>query len=267
MTARWLSDLRARANRPPRTPREALFAAESQIGSVEAGFLHQISVEPSQDGREQLLKKEHDNSCSWHLQGNATAALHAVAVALRQAGLAGAWRDEQLAVTDSAGRRIGTVERAAVRPLGIATQAVHLLAQTPDGRHWAQQRAWNKSNDPGMWDTLVGGMVAANDTLDTALQRETREEAGLHLADLQGLAHGGHLLVRGPSVEAGGAGYVLEQIDWYRCIVPDGLLPVNQDGEVAQFALMDEAELMQALQRGRFTPDASLLLAALLNLD
>jgi len=26
---------------------------------------------------------------------------------------------------------------------------------------WVQQRALDKANDPGLWDTLMGGMVSA----------------------------------------------------------------------------------------------------------
>ncbi len=266
MKARWLSELRARASRPPRKAREPLWAGTSLIGSVEAGFMHKISLQPNEYGHEQLLKKEHGAACSWHLQGDATAALNAVAIALRDAGLAGAWRGEQLAVHDSTGCRIGTIERAAVRSLGIATHAVHLLAQTGDGRHWVQQRAWNKSTDPGLWDTLMGGMVTADDRQDTALRRETWEEAGLHLADLLDVGYGGCLRISGPSDDGDGSGYVVERIDWYHCTVPDGVVPVNQDGEVEQFALMDEADLLHALQQGQFAPDASLLLATRLNL-
>ena len=74
-------------------------------------------------------------------------------------------------------KTIGQVERGAVRPLGIATQAVHLVGHAADGRIWVQQRALNKANDPGLWDTLMGGMVSAADTVATALVRETWEEA------------------------------------------------------------------------------------------
>ena len=42
----------------------------------------------------------------------------------------------------------------------------------------------------------------------------------------------------GPPTRAA-RGYVVEYIDWYRCVVPEGVVPVNQDGEVAQFRLMD----------------------------
>ena len=161
---------------------------------------------------------------------------------------------------------MGTIERAAVRPLGITTHAVHLAAKTFDGRHWVQQRALNKSNDPGLWDTLMGGMVSAADTLQTAPQRETWEEAGLHIADVQGLHYGGRLTTRRPAVDGNGAGYVVEHIDWYVCTVPDGLVPLNPDGEVAQFALMDGPDLIAAMQRGDFTLEATLILTGVMGL-
>ena len=107
-----------------------------------------------------------------------------------------------------------------------------------------QQRARNKSNDPGLWDTLMGGMVSAADTLQTALQRETWEEAGLHIAGVERLRYGGRLTTKRPAVDGNGAGYVVEHIDWYCCTLSDGLIPLNQDGEVAQFALMDGTDVI-----------------------
>jgi hypothetical protein len=71
---------------------------------------------------------------------------------LRAARRCGPWRDEQLRGRHP-GQRLGTVERGAVRVLGLATQAVHLVGVAPDGRHWVQQRALDKPNDPGLWDT------------------------------------------------------------------------------------------------------------------
>ena len=109
-------------------------------------------------------------------------------------------------------------------------------------------------------DTLMGGMVSSTDTLETALVRETREEAGLHKADLQGLRHGGRLNTRRPASDGNGAGYVVENIDWYVCTVPDGIAPINQDGEVEQFALMGVAQLLEAIRRGQFTLEAALIL-------
>ena len=266
LDADWLRKLRASANMPPLRPRVPLWAGVSAIGSVETDFLNQKALQPFLYGREQLLKEEQPSALGWRLLGDVSTSLDQLAKALHSAGLGGAWRGEQLAVHDQFGHLKGRVERAAVRPLGIATQAVHLAACTAGGRHWVQQRALNKSNDPGLWDTLVGGMVSSTDTIETALERETWEEAGLTLNRLQNVAQGGVLSIRKPSQDGNGAGYVVESIDWYTCTVPDGMVPVNQDGEVAQFRLMMPAEVIAALQRDEFTTEAALILVEVLGL-
>lgn len=210
-----------------------------------------------------LFKEEQNGTVTgWVLTGDVSAGLNALALALHQAGLAGAWRDEQLAVAGPAGDVLGTVERAAVRPLGLTTHAVHLVGWAADGRIWVQQRALTKSNDPGLWDTLMGGMVPASDTLQQALARETWEEAGLQLAQLRDLRHGGRCSFRGPAQDGAGTGYVVEHIDWFTCTVPDGVRPVNQDGEVAQFALLEPGEVLRRMQRDEFTLEAAVILAS-----
>ncbi len=86
----------------------------------------------------------------------------------------------------------------------------------------------------------MGGMVSAADTLEQALARETYEEAGLDVAQLQQLQHGGHVAFACPSDEVkGGVAYMRERIDWFSAVVPDGLEPRNQDGEVQQFQCID----------------------------
>ena len=259
----WLQALRVSAVVPPLRPRVPLWAGQSVIGSVEPGLLNQKALHDLLEAFNeagQLLKEEHPLELGWRLLGDVTISLNLLARALHGAGLAGEWRNEQLAVHDQFEHLKGTVERAAVRPLGIATAAVHLVGQTPDGCHWVQQRSHKKSNDPGLWDTLMGGMVSSLDTVETALERETWEEAGLKIATLQNVTHGGRVLTRRPSPEGNGAGYVIEDIDWYRCTVPEGVMPVNQDGEVEQFRLMEAVELVAALQRGEFTTEAALIL-------
>ena len=52
----------------------------------------------------------------------------------------------------------------------------------------------------------------------------------------------------------------------YVATVPVGMMPNNQDGEVAQFALMDEAQLLAAMQRGEFTLEAALIFANVVGL-
>jgi hypothetical protein len=53
---------------------------------------------------------------------------------------------------------------------------------------------------------------------------------------------------------------VIERVDWYRCTLPDGVQPLNQDGEVAQFALLEVPDLIERLQRDEFTTEAALIL-------
>jgi 8-oxo-dGTP pyrophosphatase MutT (NUDIX family) len=271
---RWLAALRASAAQAPLRPRVPLLAGAQVIGSVEPEFLNQIERHPFLKGREVLQKAARPEGLSWRVQGELIPSLGRVADALRDLDLAGAWRHEQLAVSDEDGQVLGTIERAAVRPLGITTHAVHLVGfvsrSGPDSHLWVQQRALDKSSDPGLWDTLMGGMVAAADALPSALARETWEEAGLRLPQLQGVRQGGRVSLRRPTQEAkhamGGAGYMVEHIDWFYCNVPEGVLPVNQDGEVAQFVLLEQGELIDRLQRNEFTTEAALVLVAALGL-
>lgn len=263
----WLSVLRAQASQPPLRPRVPLWAANSEIGSVEADFFDRIGLKPPQNLCKLLLKTEQSGAVAgWHVLGDLSESLNQLAALLYQSGLSGAWRDEQLAVHDLSGQQIGTVERAAVRPLGIATRAVHLVGIAPDGCFWVQQRAFEKDNDPGLWDTLMGGMVSSLDSLETALERETREEAGLELSQLQDMRHGGQVVTARPSRDGKGAGYMRETIDWYCCTVPSGVEPVNQDGEVEQFCRMTAQQLVDGMQQGIFTLEASLIQADVLQL-
>lgn len=271
LNADWLAFLQARASQAPLQLRAPLLAGGHVIGSVLPEVVSQIGTLPSLNIDSLLLKQEYSGEPAWAVQDELTASLARIANALREANIGHVrhhWRGEQLAVLGDQGQRLGSVERGAVRPLGIATRAVHLVGQTPDGRVWVQQRALDKSNDPGQWDTLMGGMVSAQDALDTALARETWEEAGLVLGDLRAVTHGGGVRVQRPTADVGdggddaGIGYMVETIDWFHCTVPDGLAPVNQDGEVAQFKLLTHAELAASLQRGEFTLEAALVLVA-----
>ncbi len=251
--------MRAEADQPPIKPRVPLWAGDARIGSVEHDLFAE-TLPASALGSGGLVQRLLQGTASgWRINGPLTESLAELAFALRDAGVAHAWRNEQLAVKDEAGRMLATVERAVVRPLGIATTAVHLVGYSPDGRHWVQQRSLTKPNDPGLWDTLMGGMIPATDTLEEALRRETWEEAGLTLEQVTGLRHGGRVTTRRPTGD-GRCGYVVEHIDWYRCTVPEGVEPVNQDGEVDRFALMTCEQVASRLERDEFTTEAALIL-------
>ena len=256
----WLQAQHAMASRQPLRPRQPLCIDDQQIGSIEEDFASKLGGE--------LLAVHEVNLQSvagqWLLtgEGGATENLNRLALAMRSAGLAGAWRNEQLAVCNAQGQQLATVERGAVRPLGIATRAVHLVGACADGSIWVQQRSQDKANNPGMWDTLMGGMVSAADSLPDALARETWEEAGLHVHALQNLRHGGYVDFSRPSDEAEGQGYMRERIDWFAATVPAAMKPRNQDGEVQRFELLTLDVMEEWLVQGRFTQEAAMVLAA-----
>jgi 8-oxo-dGTP pyrophosphatase MutT (NUDIX family) len=247
----WWLRLAERAALPPAQPRRDLRieAAASPVGSIEPDLAERLRAAglPLQlhaDGVEVL-------------RGAPDAALADVARWLDAQGLGGPWRDELLAVTDRHGTRHAVIERAAVRPLGIVTFAVHVIGFTPQGGFWVQRRALDKATDPGLWDTLMGGMVAANETVASALVRETWEEAGLR-ADLHALQPVGRITVRRPVRQ----GYMIEHSDVFEALIPEAITPVNQDGEVERFECLAPAALLERLAAGQFTLEAALMLAA-----
>jgi isopentenyldiphosphate isomerase len=188
---------------------------------------------------------------------DASAVLAEMASCLRANDRCGPWRNELLAVSADDGTVLGHIERAAVRVLGLRTQAVHLNGYSTDGRTWLQQRALNKAQDPGMWDTLVGGMVASGEDLRSSLTRETWEEAGLNLAALSNLQRGRSLHFERPEAE----GWMIEDIAVFDAVLPLGMVPENQDGEVAQFRLVTPQELSELLAAGALTQAATLVIA------
>ena len=246
----WCTRLRARADMPPVAVRAPLLLSSTPlpIGSVEPA----------------LAQRMHDAGLplraagdTWRIIGPADAALAELARWLHAHGQGGRWRDELLPVGDSAGEMRCAIERAAVRPLGITTHAVHLVGRRSGGEVWVQQRALSKATDPGLWDTLVGGLVSAGETIAETLERETWEEAGLRLAELQGLNDFGRITVRRPVSD----GYMVEHIHLFEASVPAHAVPVNQDGEVECFEALSRADLQTRLRSEAFTLEASLILA------
>ncbi len=170
---------------------------------------------------------------------------------LRDAGLITGWRDEALSVGNPP---LAIIERAACRPLGIATEAVHLNAYVDAGTLVVARRAAHKQIDPGLWDNLVGGMVPAGESLQQALAREAWEEAGLQLDHVQ-LQRGRPFHVRRPVTE----GMQSEIIHVYDTSLPPGLHPHNRDGEVDAIALRKVEDVVSAIERDEFTLESALV--------
>jgi 8-oxo-dGTP pyrophosphatase MutT (NUDIX family) len=248
--------LEARAAQPPLRPRERLWidarvgAGPHEIGSIEPALGERLVIEGLP------VRRSIDG---WYVTGDidADSALDRIARWLDAERLCSRWRDELLAVTSPDGRPVARIERAAARALGIATSAVHLVGRRADGAFWVQQRALDKAVDPGLWDTLMGGLVTAAESIADTLARETHEEAGLAIADLEDVAACDRLTIRRPVDD----GYMIEHIEVFEARMPAGLAPRNLDGEVERFACVDPTTLRGWLAEDRFTLEAALILA------
>ena len=252
----WFELLTSRIDAPPAQPRVRLdlnVGAQTYraVGSVESTLALDLA------GAGFPLR---DAGSAWQFEFATAEAVNpafaAVATWLRATGKASAWRNELLEVSDGDGNVVGAIERAAVRPLGIATRAVHLVVHTRDGSVWLQQRAFDKGVDPGLWDTTMGGLISADESVASALERETWEEAGLRLEQVDVPVHFGRYTVRRPLSE----GYMVEHIEMYSALAADTVVPVNQDGEVACFLRVARDDLVTRLRADAFTLEAAIVL-------
>ncbi|MEQ1807736.1 MAG: NUDIX domain-containing protein [Burkholderiaceae bacterium] len=247
----WLESLRQRAMAPSRAPRMELTVGDPpvRIGSVEASLAERMRINGL---------PLHAAASAWRVAGPLDASLAGIAQWLHVNGLSGPWRNELLPVTGQCFEPLGAIERAAVRPLGITTFAVHLIAARADGSVWVQQRARDKATDPGLWDTTMGGQVGAGESIADALARETWEEAGLTLAQLPDLRKVDRTEFRRPVSE----GYLVEHIDVFEATLADAVIPQNQDGEVQGFECLALDALLERLLSEAFTLEAAVILAA-----
>ena len=192
------------------------------------------------------------------------ACLADIALTLQNAGCTPGWRNELLDVWSVAneqhntlGNRVGAIERGVMRPLGLTTRAVHLSGWSTDNRLWVARRSLTKATDPGMWDTLVGGLVGNLEDADFALVRESDEEAGLDAPDivartpLRTIAHMRRQLPEGFQTEA---------VLTCECVLADHVTPKNRDGEVMEIQLLEIETLYQMLKEDAFTLEASIVI-------
>lgn len=254
LPAGWLDAVRARCDLAPERARDDLWArgCRTAIGSIEPAMGDEMT-------RAGLPLTRHENGWLVDAPGRMVLdpALAVIARWLVEHGRIAHWRDELLPVRDADGRALASIERAAVRALGIATEAVHLVGFAAQGGFWVQQRVFGKAVDPGLWDTLMGGTVSAGEAVETTLARETWEEAGLQMNQLDAVKPQGLFTVRRSVPE----GYLVERVHVFHCTVPSHLTPVNQDGEVERFERVSHERLVAGLLAGEFTLEAARILA------
>jgi 8-oxo-dGTP pyrophosphatase MutT (NUDIX family) len=165
----------------------------------------------------------------------ATQELHVVMRQLQKDGLIPGWRDEQYRVEE-----LFEIERAAARPFGLTTYAVHVNGLVAD-RMWIARRSAAKPIDPGMLDNLVGGGMTAGLSQEQVLVKEAWEEAGIPAEIARTATRGGMVKILREVPE----GVQSEVIYAYDLELPSTFEPVNQDGEVSGFQLIPIEEVFR----------------------
>ena len=258
-----LADLVGRANQPPQAESLPLF-----IFGQRCGWLFAKAAQALEGLKG--VEISHDSAHIGRLMGSGPtldALLATVSTTLRQAGCAPGWRNELLDVwpahplgsaASSDSRAIGAIERGVVRPLGLLTQAVHLSGWSQNGHLWVARRSLTKATDPGMWDTLVGGLISSQEDIQLGLVRESDEEAGLEAQDIASrtpIRTIARMLRQVPE------GYQVEDVLTCECVLPPHVIPKNRDGEVMDIQLIAPATIFNMLTQGAFTLEASIVLA------
>ena len=192
---------------------------------------------------------------SWPEMGDS---LQTLAQQWRECGWLKGWRGEKFDICDQSGKPLCALERAAFRPFGLMSQAVHLngLVEIEDGlRFWIGRRSPHKAVDPGKLDNLVGGGIASGETPFEAVCRESEEEAGLMPPALGNL----RAAPRIHSLRPVSRGIHNEILHIFDIVLPETVRPENQDGEVAGFELMDVSQIIETMLSQTMMHDAQLV--------
>lgn len=255
----WQAATARRANQEPSPPRIPLLVGADQIGSVAPSLIQHLSVHGLTLDALGLHTHEPARSAPFHLEGSPTTALERLARVLNDSGLVRTWHNEQLPLFNESGERLGAVERGVTRLLGIPVHCIHLVGIVEGHGVWVQQRSLQKSEDPGLWDTLMGGTIAFGESPETTLSRELWEEAGLRTSDLEHLEPIGTIRTSHPASEDEFS-YHIDLIDCRVASLPATLTPSNEDGEVIQFELLEPDALRERLELDLFTLNAACVL-------
>jgi isopentenyldiphosphate isomerase/intracellular septation protein A len=89
-------------------------------------------------------------------------------------------KEEWLPLVDLKGKLVGQAPRSLVhKNKDLLHPVVHLHVINNHKQLYLQKRPVTKLVQPGKWDTAVGGHVAVNETIETSLKREAKEELGM----------------------------------------------------------------------------------------
>jgi 8-oxo-dGTP pyrophosphatase MutT (NUDIX family) len=170
-----------------------------------------------------------------------------VAATLRAEGALPGWRDELYRVAPAFGAQaVLHIERGAARYFGVRTWAAHVNGIVRSARSmsmWLARRSPTKATDPGMLDNLVGGGISAGLSVESTVIKESWEEAGIGDALAATARRTGivHVMRALPD------GLQRETVFAHDLDLPADFRPVNQDGEVTGYRLVDVDDAARAI--------------------
>jgi len=82
-------------------------------------------------------------------------------------------------LVDEEDRVIGTAPRRDIRSRNLLHRGVAIIVRNPVGEIYVHRRTEAKDVFPGMYDMVVGGMVAAGEAYEETARRELAEELGV----------------------------------------------------------------------------------------
>jgi len=150
--------------------------------------------------------------------------------------------EEIVDLVDSENRIIGSATRREVRARNLLHRGVGILCKSSEGLIYVHKRTATKDVFPGMYDMLVGGVVASGESYADAARREIKEELGIDGPEPTPLFQ--HLYV-GPHNRSWVAVY---EVTW------DGDIR-HQESEVAWGSYMTLEQILQRLSLWEWVPD------------
>jgi 8-oxo-dGTP pyrophosphatase MutT (NUDIX family) len=181
----------------------------------------------------------------------AAARTRAVDTTLRQLAARGAirrWRDEPYSVAAALGQPLlFLMERAAIPKFGIWASGVHVNGFVRDRGElfmWIGRRSPDKQTAPNKLDQLIAGGRPADLTIAETVVKEGEEEANVDRA------------LASRAAPVGAISYCTERREGLRRDVlyvfdlelPRDFVPVNHDGEIAEFQLWPIRRVMETVR-------------------
>lgn len=177
------------------------------------------------------------------------------------------WRNEKYPVYGPGGEYLLEMERCATPLFGIVSYGAHMTGYVEDEtgmKFWIPRRAKNKQTYPSMLDNTVAGGMCTSEKPFECIVREAMEEASLPesvvRASIVPVGCVTYTHVRDP--RAGGeTGLLQPEVEYvYDLKLDPSVIPKPCDNEVEEFNLLSVSEVKEALARGEFKPNCSIIM-------